>query len=94
MEAQLNDPDVAAVLAKQHPASYQGPRLSAWDEHLAELTYQSDLLASLISVVSRALGGKAQTKPRPRPVTAVDEARLDAAREQHKTLVARLTPKR
>ena len=70
-EAVAGDEELAEARAgaKQEPRGRPTPKLSDFNPVVAELAVVSDLLGSVLSVLTR---GQFKPEPRPRPVTALE----------------------
>lgn len=95
VEAQADDDEVARLLVNRpQEERVVPPRLSEWGPVREELVIVADRLGELIALfVSANGGGKVKLHPRPRPVTALDRARVDQRLAKHQALVERLIPK-
>lgn len=92
-EALATDQELAQSLADQDiPEGKQ--RFSQWSPELGALAHIADLLCALINVQRVAIqNDPVKFEPYPRPKTALAELIPIRRREQHESLVARLTPK-
>jgi hypothetical protein len=90
VEAQLDDPEVAARLVAQPDGPPSRPRVSDWSPDVARLTDIFDRLGELLAaVIATASGGKVKPPPpSPRPSTAVDRLKAQAVKDRHRALVA------
>lgn len=70
-EAVAGDEELAEARAgvKREPRGRPAPKLSDFNPVVAELAVVSDLLGSVLSVLTR---GQFKPEPRPRPVTALE----------------------
>ena len=70
-EAVAGDEEIAEAQAglKSGGSGRKGPKLSDFNPVVAELAVVSDLLGSVLSVLTR---GQFKPEPRPRPVTALE----------------------
>lgn len=95
VEAQLNDEEIAGLVAKAPPRPPRR-RMAEWSPEVDALAAMVDRLSELILVQLRRAGTKnvPAFKPYLRPTTAVDRLRDQQRIERHESLVDRVLPHR
>jgi hypothetical protein len=94
-EAQLDDPEYAEWAAKQPERPPSPPKVSEWTPDVARLTDIYDRLGEVVAAVIASTGQKPpRMRPLPRPRTAVDRMRNQAAKSRHEALVAEINAAR
>lgn len=95
VEAIADDDAMADQLVLQEPDKASPPRLSDWSPEVEALYAVLDRVTELIHLTAAVHGSKPGTvQPAPRPVTALDRARVRLRDRRHKSLVARVLPGR
>lgn len=94
MQALADDDERARVIAERDRGrgSVPDPLLSEWSAEVDLLAQLTDRIGLLLSVYASAHGADLKLPPIARPRTAMDRARDNWAREQHRKLTARLLP--
>ncbi|MFI7608781.1 hypothetical protein ACIBTV_27225 [Micromonospora sp. NPDC049366] len=81
------------MLATNPKSAPPRQRLSEWTPEMERLTDLYDLVNEVIRVLVALKGGKpGNSKPLPRPVSALDRAKARKRQAKHRSLVARMLP--